>query len=49
LWSYEEDAYNPMNCLPMVQNYVARCHSLGTLTPDGEKFAKTMQRDLSAQ
>jgi hypothetical protein len=32
LWSYEEDAYNPMNCLPMVQNYVARSQSRHTHT-----------------
>ena len=25
-WSYEEDAYNPMNFLVMVQEYIQRCH-----------------------
>ena len=34
-WSYEEDAYNPMNFLMMIQGYVQRCHELGTLSDDG--------------
>ena len=34
-WSYEEDAYNPMNFLVMVQEYVNRAHKLGTLSDDG--------------
>ena len=29
-WSYEEDAYNPMNFLVMVQEYIQRSHKLGT-------------------
>jgi len=28
-WSYEEDAYNPMNFLVMVRAYIQRCHELG--------------------
>ena len=27
-WSYEEDAYNPMNFLMMIQAYIQRCHEL---------------------
>lgn len=46
LWSYEEDAYNPMNFLPMVQEYVTRCHSLGTLSEDGRAFAANLRWDL---
>ena len=42
LWSYEEDAYNPMNFLPMVQEYVDRCHACGTLSDDGAAFARKM-------
>src|SRR6478752_1960412 len=41
-WSYEEDAYNPMNFLVMVQEYVTRCHELGTLSDDGATFARNM-------
>jgi len=41
-WSYEEDAYNPMNFLVMVQEYVNRAHKLGTLSDDGRTFAKNM-------
>ena len=41
-WSYEEDAYNPMNFLVMVQEYVNRAHGLGTLSDDGRTFAKNM-------
>ena len=29
-WSYEEDAYNPMNFMVMMQGYIQRCHELGT-------------------
>jgi len=25
-WSYEEDAYNPMNFLMMIQSYIQRSH-----------------------
>lgn len=45
-WSYEEDAYNPMNFLVMVQGYVQRCHELGTLSDDGKAFAANMNWDL---
>ena len=45
-WSYEEDAYNPMNFLVMVQEYVNRSHKLGTLSDDGRAFAKNMNWDL---
>ena len=41
-WSYEEDAYNPMNFLPMVQEYVQRCRACGTLSDDGAAFAENM-------
>jgi hypothetical protein len=43
LWSYEEDAYNPGNFLPMVRSYVDRCRELGTLSTDGEAFAGAMK------
>jgi SnoaL-like domain len=46
LWSYEEDAYNPMNFLPMVQGYIARCKSLGTMSDDAETFARNMNWEL---
>lgn len=42
LWSYEEDAYNPMNFLPMVRGYVDRCRSLGTLSEEAATFARKM-------
>lgn len=42
LWSYEEDAYNPMNFLPMVAAYVEHCRSCGTLSAYGAAFAKNM-------
>lgn len=42
LWSYEEDAYNPMNFMPMWQEYVERCQKCGTLSEDGVTFAKNM-------
>jgi SnoaL-like domain len=46
-WSYEEDAYNPMNFLVMVQGYIQRCHELGTITDDARTFAKNMNWQLS--
>ena len=46
LWSYEEDAYNPMNFMVMVQEYVQRCHKLGTLSDDARLFAKNMNWEL---
>jgi hypothetical protein len=42
LWSYEEDAYNPMNFLVMVQEYTTRCAELGSLSEDAQAFAKNM-------
>lgn len=47
LWSYEEDAYNPMNFLVMVQGYVQRCHELGTLSDDARTFATNMNWQLA--
>ena len=46
-WSYEEDAYNPMNFLVMVQEYVKRSHELGTLSDDGRTFAENMGWQLA--
>jgi hypothetical protein len=46
LWSSEEDAYNPMNFLPMVQEYITRSHALGTLSDDGRAFAKNLRLEL---
>lgn len=42
LWTYEEDAYNPLNFVTMVQGYVARCAELGTLSEDARTFAQNM-------
>ena len=47
LFSYEEDAYNPLNFLPMVQEYIQRCHKLGTISDDARAFAKNMSWELS--
>jgi hypothetical protein len=47
LWSYEEDAYNPMNFLPMVREYVQRCKDLGTVSDDAIKFAQAMDWKLT--
>jgi hypothetical protein len=47
LWSYEEDAYNPMNFLPMVQEYIKRCHKLGTLSEQARAFATNMDWELT--
>jgi hypothetical protein len=46
LWSYEEDAYNPMNFMVMVREYVQRCAKLGTLSDDARTFAKNMNWEL---
>lgn len=46
-WSYEEDAYNPMNFLVMIQSYIQRCHELGTISDDAKAFAKNMNWQLS--
>ena len=43
LWSYEEDAYNPMNFVPMVRGYIDRCRSLGTISDDAVEFARKMR------
>ena len=45
-WSYEEDAYNPMNFLVMIQAYIQRCHELGTISDDARTFAKNMNWEL---
>ena len=47
LWSYEEDAYNPMNFLVMVQEYIQRCHKLGTISDEARVFAKNMNWELA--
>ena len=47
LWSYEEDAYNPMNFTPMIRGYIARCASLGTASEDALTFARNMKWDLT--
>ena len=46
-WSYEEDAYNPMNFMVMIKEYVERCHQLGTLSDDARVFAKNMSWELA--
>jgi hypothetical protein len=46
LWSYEEDAYNPMNFLPMVRDYIQRCQASGTASDDAIAFAKNMNWEL---
>jgi len=46
-WSYEEDAYNPMNFLMMIQAYIQRCHELGTISDDAKTFAKNMNWQLA--
>ena len=46
LWSYEEDAYNPMNFLPMVRSYVERSNAMGTATEDALTFARNMNWEL---
>ena len=47
LWSYEDDAYNPMNFLVMVQEYIQRCHKLGTISDEARVFAKNMIWELA--
>jgi hypothetical protein len=46
-WSYEEDAYNPMNFMVMIQSYIQRSHQLGTLSDDARAFAKNMNWELA--
>jgi len=38
----EEDVYNPMNFMKMVKGWGRRAQELGTLTPDGEAWLKSM-------
>jgi len=45
-WSYEEDAYNPMNFMLMIQQYIQRSHELGTISDDARAFAKNMNWEL---
>jgi hypothetical protein len=47
LWSNEEDAYNPMNFMPMVSEYIQTCHKLGTISDDARTFAKNMNWELA--
>jgi hypothetical protein len=47
LWSNEEDAYNPMNFMPMVEEYIRRCHKLGAISEDARKFAANMNWALT--
>jgi hypothetical protein len=47
LWTNEEDVYNPMNFMPMVQEYIRRCHELGTISDDARTFAKNMSWELA--
>jgi len=42
MWSYEEDAYNPMNFLTMVRGYIQACARAGTLSEDARTFAHNM-------
>jgi hypothetical protein len=42
LWSYGEDACNPMNFIVMLKGYVERCASLGTASDDALAFAENM-------
>ena len=46
-WSYEEDAYNPMNFMLMIQGYIKRCHELGTISDDAKTFARNMNWELA--
>jgi hypothetical protein len=47
LWSYEEDAYNPLNFLPMVREYTQRCKDLGAISDDALTFARNMKWELA--
>ena len=47
LWSYEEDAYNPMNFVPMVRGYIERSKSLGTISDDAVEFSRKMGWELA--
>ena len=46
-WSFEEDAYNPMNFLTMIQGYIQRSHELGTISDDARTFAANMGWQLT--
>ena len=45
-WSYEEDAYNPMNFMAMIQEYVVKSHQLGTLSEEARVFASNLGWEL---
>jgi SnoaL-like domain len=47
LWSYEEDAYNPMNFMPMVRGYIQASKKLGTISDDAVTFARNLGWDLA--
>jgi ketosteroid isomerase-like protein len=47
LWSNEEDAYNPMNFMPMVSEYIQTCHKMGTISDAARVFAKNMNWELA--
>jgi ketosteroid isomerase-like protein len=49
LWSYEEDAYNPMNFMVMLRDYIQRCVDLGTASDDALAFAKNMNWQVTWQ
>src|SRR3954468_15482837 len=44
-WSYEEDAYNPMNFLVMVQEYVNRAHGSARCPTTGAHSPRTWAGD----
>lgn len=43
LWSCEQVAYNPMNFVPTIREYMKRCTTLGTVCYDALRFAATMK------
>lgn len=47
LWSYEEDAYNPMNFVPMVREYIETCRKLGNISDDAVAFSRKLGWDQS--
>ena len=46
-WSYEEDAYNPMNFAPMIRGYIQRCKDLGTASDQAIAFARKMKWEMA--
>ena len=46
LWSYEEDAYNPMNFVPMVRGYIEASKNLASISDDAVEFARKMGWEL---